>query len=129
MSTHILIIEDNEMSLVLAEYLLRHAGYTTSAATDGSTGVRLAMENTAQLILCDLDLPAMDGVQVASALRASAGWRSAPILAFTAASVTDEQKHALAGDFDGYISKPIEPESFIATVASYLAPELRASRG
>ncbi len=129
MSTHILIIEDNEMSLVLAEYLLRQAGYTTSTATDGSTGVRLAMENTAQLILCDLDLPAMDGPQVVSALRANAGWRSAPILAFTAASVTEEQKRALAGDFDGYISKPIDPHSFIATVASYLAPELRASQG
>lgn len=50
MSTHILIIEDNKMSLVLVEYLLRQAGYTTSTATDGSTGVRLAMENTAQLI-------------------------------------------------------------------------------
>ncbi len=129
MSAHILIIEDNEMSLALAEYLLRQSGYTTSSATDGDSGVRLALENQAHLILCDLDLPVIDGPQVVTALRARGEWRRVPILAFTAASMNDERKRALTADFDGCISKPIDPASFSATVGHHLAPELRASHG
>lgn len=126
MAAHILVIEDNEMSLVLAEHLLRQAGHTISTATDGSSGVRLAMENRAQLILCDLDLPAMDGVAVAQALRTNPEWRRVPVVAFTA-SISEQQQLALAADFDGCIAKPIDPRSFIATVARYLAPESRAN--
>jgi CheY-like chemotaxis protein len=126
MAAHILVIEDNEMSLVLADHLLRQAGHTTSTAADGSSGVRLAMENRAQLILCDLDLPAMDGSQVVNALRANPEWRPVPVVAFTA-SISEEQKVALTADFDGCIAKPIDPRSFVATVARYLAPEPRSN--
>ena len=129
MSAHILIIEDNEMSLALAEYLLRHAGYTTSSATDGDSGVRQALQNQAHLILCDLDLPVIDGPQVVTRLRTHVDWRRVPILAFTAASLSDERKRSLTADFDGCISKPIDPVSFSATVGHHLAPELRASQG
>jgi two-component system, cell cycle response regulator len=129
MSAHILIIEDNEMSLALAEYLLRQSGYTTSSASDGGSGVRLALENQAQLILCDLDLPVIDGPQVVATLRAHDEWRRVPILAFTGATIGDERMRALMADFDGCVSKPIEPVSFSATVGHYLAPELRSSPG
>jgi CheY-like chemotaxis protein len=129
MSAHILIIEDNEMSLALAEHLLRQSGYTTSSATDGDSGVRLALQNQAHLILCDLDLPVIDGPQVAMTLRTNTQWRKVPILAFTAATISDERKRALTADFDGCISKPIDPASFSATVGHHLAPELRASHG
>jgi two-component system, cell cycle response regulator len=129
MSAHILIIEDNEMSLALAEYLLRQSGYTTSSASDGDSGVRLALENQAQLILCDLDLPVIDGPQVVATLRAHGEWRRVPILAFTAATIGDERMRTLTADFDGCISKPIEPVSFSATLGRYLAPEPRSSPG
>jgi CheY-like chemotaxis protein len=122
MSAHILIIEDNEMSLALAEYLLRQSGYTTSSATDGGSGVRLALENKANLILCDLDLPVIDGPQVVNTLRTTPDWRRVPILAFTAASLSDEQRQTLAADFDGCIVKPIEPASFSTTVGQHLQP-------
>jgi CheY-like chemotaxis protein len=125
-AAHILIIEDNEMSFVLADYLLRQAGYSTSRARDGTSGVRAAEENVADLILCDLDLPAMDGFQVASSLQANARWRSVPLVAFTADSTGVEQKAVLAAGFAGYISKPIDPRTFSATIAQYLAPDLRA---
>ena len=125
MPAHILIIEDNEMSLALADYLLRQSGYTISTATDGGSGVRVALENRAQLILCDLDLPVMDGPEVASTLRANEGWRKVPILAFTAASMSDEQRSRLAADFDGCIAKPIDPAAFAATVANHLTADLR----
>lgn len=129
MSAHILIIEDNEMSLALAEYLLRQAGYTTSSATDGDSGVRMALENQAHLILCDLDLPVIDGPQVVTMLRTHGEWRRVPILAFTAASLSEEQRRVLTTDFDGYVAKPIDPVSFSNTVGHHLAPELRASNG
>jgi two-component system, cell cycle response regulator len=129
MSAHILIIEDNEMSLALAEYLLRDAGYTVSSATDGGNGMRLALQNTAQLILCDLDLPVIEGPQLVQALRASSEWRKVPVLAFTAASMSQEQRQALAADFDGCIVKPLDPASFAATIGQYLAPGMRVSQG
>ena len=96
MSAHILIIEDNEMSLALAEYLLRQSGYITSSATDGDSGVRMALQNQAHLILCDLDLPVIDGPQVATTLRTNDEWRRVPILAFTAATLSEERRRALA---------------------------------
>ena len=129
MSAHILIIEDNEMSLALAEYLLRQSGYDISSATDGASGLRLALENEAHLILCDLDLPVMDGPQVVSALRRSGAWRKVPVLAFTAASLSDEQRQSLTAGFDGCILKPIDPASFTAMIAHHLASDLRASHG
>ena len=128
-SAHILIIEDNEMSLALAEYLLRDAGYIVSSATDGGNGMRLALQNTAQLILCDLDLPVIEGPQLVQALRASTEWRKVPVLAFTAASMNQEQRQALAADFDGYIVKPIDPASFAATLGQHLAPGMEVSQG
>ena len=129
MSAHILIIEDNEMSLALAEYLLRDAGYAVSSATDGGNGMRLALQNTAHLILCDLDLPVIEGPQLVQALRASSEWRKVPVLAFTAASMSQEQRQALAADFDGYIVKPVDPASFAATIGQHVAPGVRASQG
>lgn len=129
MPAHILIIEDNEMSLALAEYLLRQSGYTIATATDGDTGVRLALQNKADLILCDLDLPVFDGPQVAASLRTHGQWRRVPILAFTAAALGEEEKRSLTAAFDGCISKPIDPASFSSTVAQHLAPELRVSEG
>lgn len=129
MNAHILIVEDNEMSLALAEYLLRGAGYSVDSASDGGSGMRLALQNTAQLILCDLDLPVIEGPQLVQALRASGEWRRVPVLAFTAASMTQEQGQALAADFDGCIVKPIDPATFVATVGRYLAPGARVSQG
>lgn len=126
MSAHILIIEDNEMSLALAEYLLRDAGYTVSSATDGGSGMRLALENTVHLILCDLDLPVIEGLQLVQALRANNDWHKVPVLAFTAASMRDEQRQELGADFDGYIVKPVDPVSFAVTIGQHLASELHS---
>jgi CheY-like chemotaxis protein len=126
-AAHILIIEDNDMSFVLADYLLRQAGYLTSRASDGSAGVRAALDNLADLILCDLDLPVMDGQQVLSTLRADARWRPVPLLAFTADSSRKARNEALETGFDGYVIKPVDPQTFVSTLVQYLTPELRAS--
>ncbi len=126
MAAQILIIEDNEMSFVLADYLLRQAGYSTRRASDGASGVRAALENTADIVLCDLDLPGLDGYEVAASLRRSSQWRQVPLLAFTADTpgVTDQ---ALAAGFSGYIFKPVDPQSFPTTISQFVPTELRAS--
>lgn len=126
MAAHILIVEDNDMSFVLAEYLLRQAGYSAARAADGRTGVRVALENRADLILCDLDLPVMDGYEVLRALRANPSWRPVPLLAFTGDSPGQDQRDVLAAGFAGYILKPADPQTFVTTLARYLEPELRA---
>ena len=122
-------VDMHDVRLMLAEYLLRDAGYTVSSATDGESGMQQALANTAQLILCDLDLPVIEGPQLVQALRASSEWRKVPVLAFTAASMTQEQRQALAADFDGYIVKPVDPASFAATLGQHLAPGMRVSQG
>jgi len=128
MAAHILIIEDNDMSFVLADYLLRQAGYSTSRAHDGEAGVQAALQNVADLILCDLDLPVMDGYQVAGALRQASGWRAVPLLAFTGDSRgSHSEVLARAAGFEGFIFKPVDARTFSATIAQHVAPGLRAN--
>jgi CheY-like chemotaxis protein len=125
-AAHILIVEDNDMSFVLADHLLRQAGYSTMRATDGSDGVRAALENRADLILCDLDLPVMDGYELLQALRTNDRWRAVPILAFTGDAPGTDQGAVLAAGFAGYLVKPSDPRTFVAEIGQYLAPSLRA---
>ncbi len=129
MAARILIIEDNDMSFVLADYLLRQAGYSTARALNGEAGVQAALENTADLILCDLDLPVMDGYQVASTLRKDTSWRRVPLLAFTGDSPGNEHSEGLAraAGFEGFIFKPVDARTFSATIAQHVAPGLRAN--
>jgi len=129
MAAHILIIEDNDMSFVLADYLLRQAGYSTSRAVDGAAGVQAALENVADLILCDLDLPLMDGYQVASTLRETSGWRRVPLLAFTGDSPGHQQNETLAleAGFAGLVFKPVDAHTFSATIAQHVAPVIRGN--
>ena len=96
-------------------FALSERGATTTAAR------WLAQrENQSDLILCDLDLPVMDGYQVAATLRASRGWREVPLVAFTADTTGSDRSTLLAAGFTGYIQKPPDPETFSAAVARYL---------
>ncbi len=127
MAAHILIIEDNDMSFVLADYLLRQAGYSTSRALDGEAGMQAALQNVADLILCDLDLPVMDGYQLAGALRqASNGGpsRCSPSPATPRGSFGSSGPR---GGFEGFIFKPVDARTFSATIAQHVAPGLRAN--
>ena len=122
MAAHILIIEDNDMSFVLADYLLRQAGYSTSRALDGEAGVLAALRNVADLILCDLDLPVMNGYQVAGTLRKDSSWRPVPLLAFTGDSPGNDHSESLAREagFEGFIFKPVDARTFSATIAQHV---------
>src|SRR3954469_1430107 len=129
MAAHILTIEDNDMSFVLADYLLRQAGYSTSRALDGEAGLQAALQNVADLILCDLDLPVMGGYQVAGALRNHSSWRAVPLLAFTGGSPGNDHSESLAraAGFEGFIFKPVDARTFSATIAQHVMPGLRAN--
>jgi CheY-like chemotaxis protein len=126
MTARILIIEDNDMSFVLADYLLRQKGFPTARAADGGAGVRTALENRADLILCDLDLPVMDGYEVLRALRANSAWRPVPVIAFTGDAPGKDHGAVLAAGFTAYVFKPPDPRTFVATITQYIASEERA---
>lgn len=123
MGCRILLIEDNPTNLELMTYLLRAFGHTTSSAADGETGVRLALEAPPDLILCDIALPNLDGFGVVGRLKGESPMAAVPVIAVTASAMVGERDKILAAGFDGYISKPINPETFVAEVELFLNPK------
>jgi two-component system, cell cycle response regulator DivK len=128
MAARILIIEDNKANLELAEYLLKASGYATLAARDGEEGVRAARKERPDLIICDLQMPIMDGYEVVRELKKDPQLRSIPVLAVTALSMPGDRNNVLSAGFDGYLSKPVDPETFARTVEDFLPAGLRARR-
>jgi CheY-like chemotaxis protein len=118
--SRILVIEDNPTNMELMLYLLTAFGHTTIAARDGEEGVEAALRLIPDLILCDLALPKLDGYGVARRLRADERLRAVPLIAVTASAMVGDRDKVIAIGFDGYISKPITPETFVAEVESYL---------
>lgn len=129
MPARILIIEDDPASLELAIYLLGRAGYDTIPAANGLDGSRHALSALADLVLCDLQLPLMNGYEVLRSIRNDARAQDLCVIALTAFSMQGDRDKALAAGFNGYMSKPIAPETFVRDVESYLAPDVRAPRG
>lgn len=127
MAAHILIIEDNRASLDLVDYLLKASGYATFTARDGRTGLAIANERHPNLIVCDLQMPLMDGYEVMRRLKKEPALARVPVIAVTAFSMPGDHANALSAGFDGYIAKPIDPETFVATIERFLPPGLRAA--
>src|SRR4051812_24460069 len=119
-TARILVIEDNPANLALVEYLLNAFGYVTLTATDGASGVRVAREKRPDLVICDLQMPGLNGYEVLERLRADPALQGTPVIAVTAFSMQDDQTKVLAAGFNGYLSKPIEPERFVAQIEEYL---------
>lgn len=128
MSARILIIEDDSASRELVKYLLDASGYDTLDVDDGSIGVRMALEASPDLVICDLQMPIMNGYEVVRCLKVHPDWRRVPMIAVTAFSMTGDRETALAAGFDEHITKPITPETFVAQIEAFLPPELRATR-
>ena len=117
----ILIIEDNPANIELMSFLLSAYGHTPLSAADGPRGVAAARSERPELIACDVNLPGMDGFAVLAELKGDPALAGVPILAVTALAMTGDREKVLAAGFDGYISKPIEPESFVAELEAFLA--------
>lgn len=126
MVARILIIEDDNASRELVKYLFDAAGYDTLDAEDGSLGLRLALEAKPDLVVCDLQMPVMNGYEMIRHLHAHPAWRRVPLVAVTAFSMEGDRQTALSAGFDEHISKPIAPETFVGQVEIFLPPELRA---
>lgn len=117
----ILVIEDNVANLDLMTYLLRAFGHTLVTAQDGEEGLQVACrEEALDLILCDVQLPHMDGYEVARWLKSHARLRTIPLVAVTALAMVGDRAKMLAAGFDGYIAKPITPETFVSEVEAFL---------
>jgi two-component system cell cycle response regulator len=117
----ILIIEDNPANVELMSFLLGAYGHTPLNAPDGARGVAAARSELPDLIACDVNLPGMDGFQVLAALKQEPALAAVPVLAVTALAMAGDREKVLAAGFDGYISKPIEPESFVAELEAFRA--------
>ena len=126
MSARILIIEDNPTNMELMVYLLRAFGYTPLQAHDGEEGVAVAGRELPDLIICDVHLPKLDGYGVVAALKADTALAHIPALAVTALAMVGDRERLLAAGFDGYIGKPIEPDSFVTQIEAFLPGTLAA---
>jgi two-component system cell cycle response regulator DivK len=115
----ILLVEDNAANMTLATFLLQSAGYEVITATDAETGVSLARSQNPALILMDIQLPGMDGLQATALLRADESTRAIPVIALTALAMKGDEERIRAAGCDGYIAKPLDYKSFLATVAGY----------
>lgn len=122
MPARILIIEDNQTNLDLMIYLLNAFGYAPTAAPDGETGCEVALGQTPDLIICDVHLPGIDGYEVVRRLKSNNDLSEVPVIAVTALAMVGDRDKVLAAGFDGYIPKPIMPETFVEQVESFLRP-------
>ena len=118
----ILLIEDNEQNRYLATFLLEARGYEVVHAADGPRGIELAATAKPALVLLDIQLPGLDGYAVARALKSDPALAPIPIVAVTSYAMVNDREAALAAGCQGYIEKPIDPESFVATMEQYLRP-------
>lgn len=117
---NILIIEDNEQNRYLATFLLEKHGYRVTTECDGPGGIARAQAEHPDLILLDIQLPGMDGYAVARALRSIAALARTPIVAVTSYAMVGDREKSLAAGCNGYIEKPINPETFVAEVSRFL---------
>lgn len=123
----ILVIEDNSANLELMSYLLSAFGHTVQSARDGQQGWELAQRETPNVIVCDVQLPKFDGFELARLFKGHPTLRSIPLVAVTALAMVGDRDRMLAAGFDGYISKPIIPETFVEQVEAFLEPSWRSS--
>jgi CheY-like chemotaxis protein len=124
MNTTVLLIEDNEQNRYLLSFLLERQGYTVVAAADGARGVETARTLVPALILLDIQLPTMDGYEVARTLRQNLALRDTRIIAVTSYAMPGDREKALAAGCNGYIEKPINPETFVAEIGLPLMSRL-----
>ncbi len=116
----ILIIEDNEQNLYLETFILEKHGHVVAAARDGVEGIALAESTCPELILLDIQLPGMDGYAVAAGLRRNPALAGTPIVAVTSYAMAGDRERVLAAGCNGYIEKPINPDTFISEVSAFL---------
>jgi len=115
----VLVVEDNERNMKLFRDVLQASGFRTLEATTGERAVELVFEHRPDLVLMDIQLPDIDGVEALDRVRADNRFASVPVLALTAQAMEGDRERFLAAGFDGYLSKPVDIADFVATVKRY----------
>jgi two-component system cell cycle response regulator DivK len=116
----ILVVEDNAANMTLAVYLLETTGHTVLSATDAEAGLAFARAEHPDLILMDIQLPGMDGLEATALLKGDAATRAIPVVALTALAMKGDEERIRAAGCDGYIAKPMRYKEFLATVEAHL---------
>jgi two-component system cell cycle response regulator DivK len=124
MSAKILYVEDNPQNMRLVRKMLGAHGYSMIEAVDGLTGLRVATETTPDLILMDINLPDIDGMEATQRLKADLNLAHIPVIALTANAMPGDRERFLEAGCNGYLSKPISKSELIATVEQFLLPTL-----
>ena len=117
---NVLIIEDNAPNMTLAIFLLRSVGHSVLTATDAEAGLALARAEHPDLILMDIQLPGMDGLEATGLLKRDETTRAIPVIALTALAMKGDEARIRAAGCDGYIAKPMRYQDFLKTVAEQL---------
>jgi len=121
MTQVILVVEDNERNLKLLRDVLEYAGYDVRAARTAEDGITLAVSEPPDLVLMDLQLPGIDGLEALRQLRESPRTANVPVVAVTAQAMKQDRERALAAGFDGYVAKPISVRAFPDQVRKFLS--------
>ena len=116
----VLIVEDNEKNMYLIRFILEKNGYEVIEAKNGEEGVELAIKEKPHLVLMDIQLPDLDGLEATRKIRESEADGEIPIIALTSFAMTGDKEKALAAGCTSYIEKPINTETFIAEIEKYL---------
>lgn len=116
----VLVVEDNPANMTLATFLLKSAGHSVLTATDAESGLTLARSEQPDLILMDIQLPGMDGLQATALLKADEATRAIPVIALTALAMKGDEERIRSAGCDGYIAKPLAYREFLATISNYL---------
>jgi two-component system, cell cycle response regulator DivK len=116
----ILIVEDNENNRMLVRDVLQSRGYQTEETDTAEEGLRLAQTARPALILMDIQLPGMNGIEALKRLRADAATREIPVMAVTASAMTQDRQTIMAAGFDAYQTKPINVRQFVEAVRGVL---------
>jgi two-component system cell cycle response regulator DivK len=116
----VLIVEDNPENLTLGAFLLQSAGHEVLSAADAEAGLAIARERRPDLILMDIQLPGMDGLEATALLKRDPATRGIPVIALTALAMRGDEERIRAAGCDAYVAKPIRYHAFLATVAAQL---------
>jgi two-component system, cell cycle response regulator DivK len=112
----ILIVEDNDKNMKLARDILQAKGYTTLEAVTGEEGVQVALAQFPDLVLMDIQLPGISGIEAFRQIRGDPRTAEIPVIAFTASVTPTDRSHVTAAGFDAFLSKPIDLKEFVATI-------------
>jgi two-component system cell cycle response regulator DivK len=119
----VLVVEDNPTNMTLAVFLLQSAGHQVLSAPDAEAGLTMARAAQPNLILMDIQLPGMDGLEATMLLKADDATRNIPVIALTALAMKGDEERIRAAGCDGYIGKPMRYKEFLETIATFLRPQ------